>query len=196
VIGITNAFNFIDSMDGVAVGIGGIAVSFFLLVTLNSPQVSLLRLLTLLLGGCIGLFFFNMTPARLFLGDSGAQTLGFLLAAIGIIYNPVHFPQASSWFLPILVLGVPIFDTCLVVFSRLRHQTHIYQAGHDHTYHRLVGLGLSSTHAVAIMHIATIVLGCLAFIALHLSPLFANVFFGLILLIGVLLYIYLERKVG
>ena len=194
VVGITNAFNFIDSMDGVVVGIGGIAVSFFLLVTLNSPQVSLLRFLTLLIGGCIGLFFYNMTPARMFLGDSGAQTFGFLLAAIGIIYNPVQFPQGSSWFLPILILGVPIFDTCLVVFSRLRHKKYFYQAGHDHTYHRLFKLGMSSTHAVAVMHITTIVLGCLAFIALHLAPFFANILFGLILLVGFLVYLFLERK--
>ena len=69
-----------------------------------------------LLGGCVGLFFYNMTPARLFLGDSGAQTLGFLLASVAILYTPENYPQASSWFLPILVLGVPIFDTCLVVF--------------------------------------------------------------------------------
>jgi UDP-GlcNAc:undecaprenyl-phosphate GlcNAc-1-phosphate transferase len=130
----------------------------------------------------------------MFLGDSGAQTFGFLLAAIGIIYNPVQFPQGSSWFLPILILGVPIFDTCLVVFSRLRHKKYFYQAGHDHTYHRLFKLGMSSTHAVAVMHITTIVLGCLAFIALHLAPFFANILFGLILLVGFLVYLFLERK--
>jgi UDP-GlcNAc:undecaprenyl-phosphate GlcNAc-1-phosphate transferase len=169
-------------------------VSFFLLVTLNSPQVSLLRLLTLLIGGCVGLFFYNMTPARLFLGDSGAQTLGFVLASVAILYTPENYPQASSWFLPILVLGVPIFDTCLVVFSRLRRREPVYHAGRNHTYHRLVALGLSSTHAVAVMHIAAIALGCLAFIALNLIPIWANLLFGLTLLAGLVIFIYLERK--
>ena len=75
VVGITNAFNFIDSMDGLAVGVSGIAVAFLILVTLGSPQTSLLQLLTLMIGTCVGLFFFNMPPARFFLGDSGAQTL-------------------------------------------------------------------------------------------------------------------------
>jgi UDP-GlcNAc:undecaprenyl-phosphate GlcNAc-1-phosphate transferase len=196
VIGITNAFNFIDSMDGIVVGTGGVAVAFFVLVTINSPQVSLLRLLTLLVGACVGLFFYNMTPARLFMGDAGAQTLGFLLAAIGIIYNPVSFPQASSWFLPILILGVPIFDTCLVVFSRLRHRTPVYQAGHNHTYHRLTRLGLDSVRAVTVMHIVSIILGCLAFIALNLTPVYANLLFGLVCLAGMLALLYLERSTG
>jgi UDP-GlcNAc:undecaprenyl-phosphate GlcNAc-1-phosphate transferase len=195
-IGIINAFNFIDSMDGIVVGIGGIAISFLVLVTLNSPQVALLRLLSLLLGCCVGLFFLNMTPARLFMGDAGAQTIGYLLAVIGILYTPTDFPQTSSWFLPILILGVPIFDTCLVVFSRLRKHQPVYRAGHNHTYHRLIKLGLDNNRAVAIMHIAGIILGCTAFIALLMPPLAANIIFGLTLLVGLGALLYLERKAG
>jgi UDP-GlcNAc:undecaprenyl-phosphate GlcNAc-1-phosphate transferase len=196
VVGITNAFNFIDSMDGIVVGIAGIAVAFLILVTFNSPQMDLLRLLTLLLGACVGLYYFNKSPARLFLGDSGAQTLGFLLAAVGILYTPTAFPQGSSWFLPILILGVPIFDTCLVVFSRLKHHTPIYQAGINHTYHRLVAIGFDGPRAVAVMHMASIVLGCLAFIALNLAPLFSNTIFVFTLLVGLAAFAHLERKAG
>jgi UDP-GlcNAc:undecaprenyl-phosphate GlcNAc-1-phosphate transferase len=137
-----------------------------------------------------------MTPARLFMGDAGAQTIGFLLAAIGILYTPTSFPQGSSWFLPILILGVPIFDICLVFFSRLRRHTPVYQAGVNHTYHRLVAIGLDGPRAVAVMHVAAIVLGCLAFIALNLPPLYANLIFGLTLLAGLAAYLYLERKAG
>jgi len=194
IIGITNAFNFIDSMDGLAVGVSGIAVAFLILVTLGSPQTSLLQLLTLMIGTCVGLFFYNMSPARLFLGDSGAQTLGFLLAAIGILYTPVQYPQASSWFLPILILGVPIFDTTLVVLSRWRRGQPIYRAGHDHTYHRLSALGLDSTRAVAVMHIAAIILGCVAFIALNLEPFFSNLLFGLVLITGLAAFLFLDKK--
>jgi UDP-GlcNAc:undecaprenyl-phosphate GlcNAc-1-phosphate transferase len=196
VVGVTNAFNFIDSMDGLAVGVSGIAIAFLILVTLGSTQTSLLQLLTLMIGTCVGLFFYNMTPARFFLGDSGAQTLGFLLAAIGILFTPVHFPQASSWFLPILILGVAIFDMCLVVFSRIRRGLPIYQAGHDHTYHRLVALGLDSSRAVAVMHISAIVLGCLAFIALNLEPIYSNILFGLILVGGLAAFLFLDKKNG
>jgi UDP-GlcNAc:undecaprenyl-phosphate GlcNAc-1-phosphate transferase len=196
VVGVTNAFNFIDSMDGLAVGVSGIAVAFLILVTLGSTQTSLLQLLTLTIGTCVGLFFYNMMPARFFLGDSGAQTLGFLLAAVGILFTPENFPQASSWFLPILILGVPIFDTCLVVFSRWRRGLPIYRAGHDHTYHRLAALGLGSTHAVAVMHISAIVLGCVAFIALNLDPFYSNLLFGLVLAAGLAAFFFLDRKNG
>ncbi len=194
VIGITNAFNFVDSMDGMVVGLSGIALAFLVLVTLGSQQVALLQLLTLLLGICVGLFFYNVTPARLFIGDSGAQTIGFLLAAISIVYNPPQYPQASSWFLPIVILGVPIFDVCLVTFSRLRRRTPVYLAERNHTYHRLVALGLDATHAVAVVHMTAIALGCIAFIALNLEPLLANIIFGVVCLAGVAALLFLEAK--
>jgi UDP-GlcNAc:undecaprenyl-phosphate GlcNAc-1-phosphate transferase len=194
VVGVTNAFNFIDSMDGLAVGISGIAVAFLILVTLGTTQTSLLQLLTLIIGTCVGLFFYNLMPARFFLGDSGAQTLGFLLAVVGILYTPVEYPQASSWFLPILILGVPIFDTSLVVFSRWRRGQPVYRAGHDHTYHRLVTLGLDPNHAVAVMHISAIILGCIAFIALNLDPFYSNFLFGLVFAAGLAAFFFMDRK--
>ena len=194
VIGITNAFNFVDSMDSLVIGLSGVAVAFLVLVTLDSSQTVLLQLLTLLLGACAGLFFYNMTPARLFIGDSGAQTIGFVLAAVGILYTPQNYSQGSSWFLPILILGVPIFDMCLVVFSRLRRKTPVYQAERNHTYHRLVDFGLDVPHAVAIMHLTAIALGCIAFMALGLTPLYANLVFGAVCLAGVVLIFTLERK--
>jgi UDP-GlcNAc:undecaprenyl-phosphate GlcNAc-1-phosphate transferase len=194
VIGITNAFNFVDSMDGLVIGLSGIAVAFLVLVTLDSTQTILLQLLTLLLGVCAGLFFYNLTPARLFIGDSGAQAIGFLLASVAILYTPENYPQASSWFLPIVILGVPIFDMTLVVFSRLRRRLPVYQAERNHTYHRLVDLGLDTPHAVATMHLSAIALGCAAFIALGLKPLYANILFGVICLTGVSALFFLDRK--
>jgi UDP-GlcNAc:undecaprenyl-phosphate GlcNAc-1-phosphate transferase len=194
VVGITNAFNLVDSMDGIVVGLAGIAISFLVLVTVGSQQVDLQRLLALLLGICGGLYFYNVSPARFFLGDSGAQTIGFLLAAVAILYNPDEFPQGSSWFLPILILGVPIFDTTLVVLSRIRRHERVFRAGHDHTYHRLVARGLDNTRAVAVMHIAAVGLGCLGFIALNLAPLYANALFFTACLLGLGFLIWLDKS--
>ncbi len=194
VVGIINAYNFVDSMDGLAVGLAVIASSFFILVTIDSGQPELTLLSTILVGVCLGAFFYNATPAVFFLGDSGAQLLGFILAALGIAYNPVGFERIASWYVPILLIGVPIFDTTLVVFSRLRRRRRIYEAGLDHTYHRLVGLRLSSNRAVLAMHLAAILLGCLAFIALPLPPLISNLIFGAVLLAGMVGILILERK--
>jgi UDP-GlcNAc:undecaprenyl-phosphate GlcNAc-1-phosphate transferase len=194
VVGVTNAFNLIDSMDGLVLGTSGLGLAFLILVTLDSPQVSLLQLLTLVLGICAGLYFYNHSPARLFLGDSGAQTFGFLLAAIGIQFTPGTHPLGSSWFIPILIFGVPIFDTTLVTVSRLRRRTRVYNAGLDHTYHRLVEMGLESSRSVFVMHLATVMLGCIAFIALQLAPLYATIIFGLVCAIGLALVLWMDRK--
>ena len=194
VIGITNAFNFVDSMDGLAIGLAGIAAAFFMLVTVDAGQSALSLLSAIILGSSIGLLYFNSLPAHTFLGDSGAQFLGFILAALGIAYTPPGLPQPSSWFVPILLLSVPIFDASLVVLSRLRQRKAIYQAGLDHTYHRLVNLGLPSSRAMLTMHLAAIVSGCLAFIALPLSPLWSNMIFAATVLIGLLLLLWLEKK--
>jgi UDP-GlcNAc:undecaprenyl-phosphate GlcNAc-1-phosphate transferase len=193
-IGITNAFNFVDSMDGLAVGLAAIASAFFMLVTVDAGQPSLSLLSAVILGSSIGMLYFNALPARTFLGDSGAQFLGFILAALGIAYTPPGLPQPSSWFVPILLLSIPIFDTSLVVISRLRRRKAVYQAGLDHTYHRLVELGWPPSRAVLTMHLSAIVSGCLAFLALPLPPLWANAIFAAALLAGLLILLRLEKK--
>ena len=147
VVGVTNAFNLVDSMDGLGTGLSSWAFAFFMLATYQSGQISLSILSALMLGICLGLYFFNAPPARLFLGDSGDQTLGFLMATLAILYSPLDVMQASSWFVPILLVGVPIFDTALVFFSRLRRGQRFYLAGTDHTYHRLVAWGLDNIRA-------------------------------------------------
>ena len=194
-VGLINAFNFVDSMDGLALGLASIALAFLVLATLDAGQPALAALSAAILGSTLGLYFYNATPARLFLGDSGAQLLGFALAAIGIAYVPAGagLPQGVSWFTPILVLGVPIFDTTLVVVSRLRKRRPVYLAHNDHTYHRLVAMGMHPSRSVLTMQLAAILLGLAAFIALDLTVFLANLLFGLIVLCGVVSIGVLER---
>lgn len=195
IVGLINAFNFVDSMDGLALGLASISLAFFVLATLDAGQPELAALAGIILGCTLGLYFYNAAPARLFLGDSGAQLLGFSLAAIGIAYVPAGagLPQGLSWFTPILVLGVPIFDTTLVVVSRLRKRMPVYQARSDHTYHRLVALGMHPSRSVLTMQLAAILLGLAAFVALRLSVLLANLMFGLIVVCGLISVGMLER---
>lgn len=185
VVGLTNAFNFVDSMDGLALGLAGIGAAFFMLVTVDSQQPQLARLSAMVIGASIGFYYFNAAPAKIFLGDSGSQVLGLLLAAVGLAYNPVGLPQGVSWFTPVLVLGVAIFDAVLVVVTRIRDRRPLYRAGRDHTYHRLLSVGMDSTRAVLTMQIAAIVLGLIAFIALGATVVVANVIFTAIVLAGI-----------
>jgi UDP-GlcNAc:undecaprenyl-phosphate GlcNAc-1-phosphate transferase len=195
-IGVINAYNFVDSMDGLAVGLAALASAFFMLITIESQQEQLSQLSMILLGASIATYFFNAPPATVFLGDSGAQLIGLLLGAMGIAYNPVGYSPFSSWYIPILLMGVPIFDTTLVVFSRLRRRLPVYQASRDHTYHRLVARGVSSNRAVLTMHLVALLLGCLAFVALKLPPLYSNIIFALVLLLGAGAILALDYKYG
>jgi len=191
-VGITNAFNLIDSMDGIVAGLSTLASAFFIFVTLVSGQPGLTIWAATLTGISLALYFWNMPPARYFLGDSGAQTLGFLLAVLALLYNPTTMVQASSWFVPILIVGMPIFDTSLVVFSRLRRHLPPFEGNRDHTYHRLVKCGLNSSRAVSLLHIIALGLDSLALFAMSQKPILANVIFGICLVAGASLVYILD----
>jgi UDP-GlcNAc:undecaprenyl-phosphate GlcNAc-1-phosphate transferase len=194
IIGLTNAFNLVDSMDGLVAGLAAIASTFFLFVTIDADQLHLTYISAIVLGSCIGLFYYNTSPASTFLGDSGAQFLGFMLATLAMAYTPPGLPQPSSWFVPILLLGIPIFDTTLVVISRLQRREPIYKAGQDHVYHRLTQKGMSPAQAVVTMHVGALLISCLAFVALQLPPLQANLLFALTLICGLVALIILQRE--
>ena len=194
IIAITNAFNLIDSMDGLALGLAQIITGFFMFSAIKAGQPTLLFLSSALFGVNLGIFFYNRFPAKTFLGDSGAQTLGFILSAIAIIYTPKAESQSSTWFIPIIVFGVPIFDTTLVTISRALKGIPFYKANLDHTYHRLVGLGWKKNHAVKIIHVSAILCGLLAALCVNINPLGANLLFAFWMLIFLSLLIYLEKK--
>lgn len=193
-VGMTNAFNFVDSMDGLAVGLAAVSSAFFILITQEAGQPLLATFSAIILGACIGVFFYNLMPARLFLGDAGAQWLGFVLAAIGMVYTPQGSLRSQSWFIPILLLGVPIFDTTLILVSRLRRGRAWYRANTDHTYHRMVHFGMEKDRAVAAMHIMSLLLGSLAFLLFSLPPLWANLGFAGIALGGLGLLLWMDSR--
>lgn len=191
-IALTNAFNFIDSSDGLSVGLSGLSTAFFLIITLTNGQVSIIYFCAVLLGICIGLYFFNSYPAKLFLGDSGAQTLGFLLGAVAIIYDPTTGIQSSTWFVPIMIFYVPLFDLGLVVFSRIRRGKKIHQAAQDHTYHRLSAKGLPIHHSVLALHGISLIMSMVGYLCLNLSIIAANIIFLLTIILGVVLFLKLD----
>jgi len=193
-VGITNAFNLIDSMDGIVAGLSTIAGILFILVTYISGQPTLTMWAVMITGISLALYLWNSPPARYFLGDSGAQTLGFLLAILALLYTPGTKVQASSWFVPILILGVPIFDTCLVVFSRVRRHSPPFEGNRDHTYHRLIQAGLKPARAVNLIHLVAVIVDCTAIFALYQNPLAANLIFAICLACAAFLLITFEYQ--
>ena len=191
---LTNAFNLIDSMDGLAVGLGALATLFFLIITLSVNQLELVHFCTIVVGTLAGIFFYNSHPARLFLGDSGAQSIGFYLGAIAILYTPVGGSQLSSWFVPILIFAIPLFDLFLVVISRMRRGKKIHKASRDHTYHRLAALGMPIERSVLLMHGSSLILSLVGYLCLNLNYVMANTIFLVVLLLGLLTFLYLEKN--
>jgi UDP-GlcNAc:undecaprenyl-phosphate GlcNAc-1-phosphate transferase len=162
VVGLTNAINFLDNMDGLSGGLSAIASAFFLLMAVQSGQFLVGGLSAALLGACVGFLVYNFNPASIFMGDTGALFLGFMLAALGI---KLRFPANSdsiTWMVPVLVLGIPIFDITLVTISRIRRGVHPVTPGKDHTSHRLVRMGFSQREAVMVLYLVGGMLGMVA----------------------------------
>ena len=163
VVGITNALNLLDNMDGLSGGIAAIAAGFFLLLAALSGQYLVGSLAAALLGACLGFLRYNFNPADIFMGDAGSLFLGFVLASVGI---KLRFPgntPAVTWMIPVLVLGLPIFDTTLVFVSRLRRGVNPFtSAGKDHASHRLVAQGRTHREAVMTLYLAACALGAVA----------------------------------
>jgi UDP-GlcNAc:undecaprenyl-phosphate GlcNAc-1-phosphate transferase len=164
IVGVTNAMNFQDNMDGLAAGITAIASIFFFVMSVQQELSLVSSLAAALAGASIGFLIYNFNPASTFMGDMGSMVLGFLLSVLAIKLD-FHLPpdhQIITSMVPIIVLGLPIFDTTLVVFTRLREKRSPVQGGKDHTSHRLVSLGLSHRYAVLFLYGVTIILGLTA----------------------------------
>jgi UDP-GlcNAc:undecaprenyl-phosphate GlcNAc-1-phosphate transferase len=163
-VGMTNAFNLLDNMDGLAATLAGIAFVFFAIDALTQhPSHAVLAFALAGALACAGFLPFNLRPggkALLFMGDSGSQVLGFALAGLGLSSSwKVAGTTVATLILPILVLAVPILDTTLVTVARLLEGRPISQGGLDHSSHRLVRFGLSEKHAVALLALIATGLG-------------------------------------
>ncbi len=163
-VGLTNAFNLLDNMDGLAATLAGIAALFFAVDAATVHENTAVLALSIALAcACAGFLPFNLRPRRsaaVFMGDSGSQVIGFALAALGLTASwKVAGTTVATLLLPILVLAVPILDTTLVTVVRLLDGRPVYQGGRDHASHRLVYHGLSETHAVVLLAVVSAALG-------------------------------------
>jgi UDP-GlcNAc:undecaprenyl-phosphate GlcNAc-1-phosphate transferase len=151
VVAIMNMVNFLDGMDGLAAGICAIAGSTFAIIglSLGAPEAALLA--AIVAGACFGFLHHNFYPARIFMGDSGALLLGFLLATLAI-EGLVKTAALATLVLPLLVLAIPIVDTSFVVAKRLKYRQPLYEADRTHLHHRFMNIGFSQKRAVVYMY--------------------------------------------
>jgi hypothetical protein len=193
ILGITNAVNLMDNMDGLAAGITLVAALSFFAMAAIEGQGLVTSLAAALAGAAAGFLFYNFAPAMSFMGDAGSLTLGFTLAVIGIKLRFINFPVAATWMAPIIVLGVLIFDTLLVSISRTRRGRSIFQGGSDHTSHRLAQIGIGQARAVLSLYFIAAALGLTALLITRAPVMVANIAFGLLLLAGLAALVVFER---
>ncbi len=195
VVGISNAINFLDNMDGLSGGITAVAAAFFLQLAVLNGQVLVAALSAATLGACLGFLRHNFVPTNIFMGDTGSLFLGFILAVLGI---KLRFPSNSilvTWMIPLVVLGVPIFDTTLVVVSRLRRRVNPFNTpGRDHISHRFVALGASRREAVLMCYLVAVGFGITATMLTSAKPREAYALAALLLTLAGIAIWWLERR--
>jgi UDP-GlcNAc:undecaprenyl-phosphate GlcNAc-1-phosphate transferase len=191
IVGIANAFNLLDNMDGLSAGVAVIASFFFFVIAAVNEQY-LVAALSLALAGCaLGFLRHNFHPARIYMGDAGSLFLGFMLAVIGLKLR-FESPVQVTFLVPILVLGIPIFDTVLVVTTRLIHRLSPWVGGRDHTSHRLVFVGIPVPATVSLIYATAIVLGWLAVAMSRVDVTTAYILAGLVVAVGLFLGVLLS----
>ena len=158
IVGITNAFNLLDNMDGLSAGVGAISAAGFAVlasryVLLGWEQHPTAIAAAALAGACVGFLPYNLGGASIFMGDAGSMPLGLILASLAAFGSWRSPALPTSLAIPVLILAYPIFDTTLVTFCRWRDGRPISQGGTDHSSHRLVNLGLGRTEAVILIYL-------------------------------------------
>jgi UDP-GlcNAc:undecaprenyl-phosphate/decaprenyl-phosphate GlcNAc-1-phosphate transferase len=154
VVGITNAFNLLDNMDGLAAGMAAITGAFRLVVFLLEGNGPAVVITAGFLGAVGGFLVRNLPPARIFMGDAGSLFLGFFLAGLCLVQDAAYYSRGMMAVLamPVLLMCIPIFDTTFVTVTRFVTGRRVSQGGRDHTSHRLVALGVSERRALVVLY--------------------------------------------
>ncbi|MBC8536320.1 MraY family glycosyltransferase [Feifania hominis] len=158
IVGITNAVNLIDGLDGLACGVSSIASVSLLIIAILATEPLVAITMAALCGACIGFLPYNFNPASIFMGDTGATFLGYILATMSI-QGYFKFYALISFVVPFLILGLPIFDTAFAILRRVLSGRSPMSPDRGHLHHRLIDMGFSQKQTVAIMYTISAVLG-------------------------------------
>lgn len=161
IVAIVNAVNFIDGLDGLSVGVCSISSLSMGIIALMLGQGNEAVILATLLGACLGFLPYNFNPAKIFMGDTGATFLGFMLACMAVS-GLFKLYAVISFVVPILVLGVPLFDICFACIRRLCHHVSPMHADRSHIHHRLIDSGFNQRQSVLILYVVASLMGILA----------------------------------
>ncbi|HIW57322.1 MAG TPA: undecaprenyl/decaprenyl-phosphate alpha-N-acetylglucosaminyl 1-phosphate transferase [Firmicutes bacterium] len=189
IVGICNALNLIDGLDGLAVGVSSIASTAMLALTILSQNLNASILIAAVAGACLGFLPYNFNPAKIFMGDTGALFLGYILACVSI-QGMLKMSAVITFAVPILILGLPIFDTAFAIVRRLLTGRSPMSPDRGHLHHRLLDMGFSQRRVVAILYTLTAVL-CMTAVVISIKGYMR----GILLIVSVLIIVMISVKV-
>lgn len=192
IVGITNTINLVDGLDGLATGIATIAALTFAYVSYSTGNMSVAILSLMLAGSSLGFLPHNFNPASIFMGDTGAYFLGFVLAAISI-EGTLKGTTALTLIIPVLALGLPIFDTAFAIIRRALNKKPIFEADKGHFHHRLLQIGLGQKRAVLWIYLISMLMGTTAIALINQEMINVSV---LVVITVLMLFIPIVRTLG
>ena len=193
IVGVTNAVNLIDGLDGLAVGVSTISCVTILVVALLVSEPNVALIVAALAGACIGFMPYNLNPARIFMGDTGSLLLGYVLATVSVL-GLFKFYAIVTFVVPVLALAVPLSDTLFAFCRRILHGQSPFHADRGHFHHKLMDLGLNQKQAVAILYAISATLG-LAAVVLTTKGTIRIALLILALLIGFVVCAFIRKSV-
>jgi len=192
IVAITNTVNFIDGLDGLATGVTTIASLTLAYIAFSNQSYEAMIIMIIVAGSCLGFLPHNFNPAKIFMGDAGAYFLGFIMAATSI-EGVLKGPTIMTLIVPMIALGLPIFDLTFAVVRRTINGQHPMQADRGHLHHRLLDIGLGKKRAVFVMYAISVMMGlsAIAFINDNYVNMAVFVFFTMIML-----YVPIARSIS
>ncbi len=191
IVGITNAVNLIDGLDGLAVGVSTISAITMLVVALLVSEGNIAVVLAALMGGCVGFMPYNVNPAKIFMGDTGSLLLGYVLSTVSVI-GMFKFYAIVTFVVPIMALALPLFDTLAAIIRRLMRGQSPFTPDRGHLHHKLIDMGLSQKQAVAILYSVSAVLGLCA-VTLATSGIVRNCLLVVAFIVAVVVGVHIIR---
>lgn len=193
IVGMTNAINLIDGLDGLACGVSAISSTSLLIVTLMHADLEVAMLTAILTGACIGFLPFNMNPAKIFMGDTGALFLGYMLSVLSIV-GVFKTTAVVSFLIPVIIFGYPLFDTVFAFARRILQGRSPFSADRGHLHHRIIDMGFNVRQSVSILYCICSILGILAIMLSEQRTAASLIILVVALIIGLFNYALIKNK--
>jgi len=193
IIGITNAFNLLDIIDGLAAGVALISASALFLIAFFNNDANSLVFLSALIGSILGFLIYNLPPAKAYLGNCGSHFLGFIMATVALIISYAPLERKIALLSPLLVLGFAIFDTVFLILIRIRNKKIPFKKSKDHLALRFLAIGYSNRKALVLMLLLSLMFSTCGVLISRLSNVWGAGIFSFVVLVGLVIAVKMDK---